>query len=265
MPEETTATTGQEPVDGGAGEVAQVATSPAPAQTEATQSPATTAQAATGAPEAATGSDELAKLRSDFERTQRELEKVRKEAASNRVKGTQAEQALEGLKQALAKSLDIQTEEPKAPEELVKDLQSQLEETRNKYRQERLRGAFDKAAAQAGVDTEIAFAVMTLAGDLDNLDVEDASLTAELQVRMDAVAKRNPRIKLQVAAPATPATEPEKKPTPPAPQVPVSGTEFKGQDEVPLTRQMIKNMTPEEINDPVNWARISAALEKGLL
>jgi Skp family chaperone for outer membrane proteins len=189
----------------------------------------------------------------ELEKLRRELEKTRREAAKHRTDGKSKETALEDLKASLAKALGLQKEDAD-PEKL----QQQLGELQSKYRQERLRGAFAKAAAAAGVDEDMSFALLSINGELNDLDIEDAGLQAELTLRLTELAKDKPRLKLE--APATPAG---KKEPPKEVDVPASGPELKDAKDPPITRDMLAKMTPDEMNK--NWDKIQAALRSGTL
>lgn len=202
-----------------------------------------------------------AELKKQLERTKRDLERANKEAAKSRTERKGDRDALEELRKGLAKALGLAEEESADP----KKLQTELAELKGKYQTERLKGAFAKAAKAAGVDEEISYALMSLNGELADLDVEDKSLAAEIQLRLEELKDKNPRVRLEASTPA-PKTEEKAKRKAEAPQVPdASSAEMKTNAEPALTAEMIRNMTPDQINDPKNWDRIAAALANNTL
>jgi hypothetical protein len=198
------------------------------------------------------------KLQSDLTKLNKELEKTRKEAASRRVEGQDKEKALKDLRDQVAKSLGLEVEDQAAD---PKQLAAQIDELKGKYRAERLKGAFERVARNADVDVELALALMTLKGDLADLDLDDSGLEAELKERIESAKERNPRISLNTQA-AKPAEEKKKKEAP-APVVAANAAEITGGGDPPLTRAMIAKMTPDEVNQ--NFERITKALAAGTL
>lgn len=208
--------------------------------------------------------DNTPSFQADLERLTKELKEVRKEAAENRVKSKQSEQSLDGLRKALAQSLGLEPEAEKDPKALVDELQKKLDTTTARYRQERLRNEFARAARSMQVDEEIAYAVMTINGDFEGLDLDDTALRSELAARITEAVKRNPRIQMQKEQPVAESVT-EAKQDKKAPEIPKSGTEFSQHGDAPLTRAMIDKMTPDEINNPDMWKRIQHALAHNLL
>jgi chromosome segregation ATPase len=183
----------------------------------------------------------------------REIEKLRRENAKHRTEGKTKAERLEELRKSVNKALGVDEKEEVDP----KKLESELNDLKTKYRTERLKGAFAKAARSADVDEDIAFALMTINGDLDDLDVDDKSLKSEIELRLKALAEKNPRVKLGTG------DKKEEKKSPPK-EVPPSSVEIKGgSQETPITRETLKKMTPAEINK--NFDRIAKLLEQNKL
>ena len=248
-------TTSDQVSDDGADESTQVVDRTAKDSTLASGDKGTTA----GKQEPATDTEDNAvsavELQKQLVKLQRDLTKANQEAAKNRVDGKSKEQALEDLKKSLAGALGLTEAESADPKKLA----TELDDLRSKYRLERLKGAFGKAAADAGVDEEISFALMSINGDLIDLDVDDKSLKAELVLRLKDLKDRNPRVAIAQAAAVVAEDKKADKPAPQA--VDRSGAEFKGGNEQPLTRAMIKAMTPEQIN--ANCEKIQVVMSKG--
>lgn len=141
------------------------------------------------------------------EEAQKEIQKLRREAAKYRTKGREMEDSYTALKATMAKALGLQDDTGD------KALETELAGLREKYHQERLKGAYYRAAQKAGADVELTWAYLYANNILAEIDVGDDGFEQDVEARiMEALAK-NSKLKAAYGGAASGGANPPGKDT----------------------------------------------------
>ena len=136
-------------------------------------------------------SEEQKQTVAEIEDLQKQIKDLRKESAGYRTKKNEFEKELADLKDRLAKSLGLKEDEDNDSDKLSEE----LTRLQGKYRQERLKNAFYRVAAEQQADADLTWAVLQLGGQIADIDVDSDDFEADLTKIVKTTVDGNPKLK----------------------------------------------------------------------